>query len=220
MNFYVLIDPRDISGPAVTNFGKADPVNRGEAHRCSVCGSYISALPWLPPYKAELEVWGKEYGDIAFMPGGNELLVSARFADLYKAEGLTGLSGFHEVEIMKVIRRGGSHLNAPPPRYYCVSIIRSRAAIDLTASEVIHAKPVTCNECRAGSIKRWSRIVIEENTWSGEDVFEARGLVEIITSERFKEFFVRNRVNNGVLVNAAEYAHDFYPWEKNARTGQ
>jgi hypothetical protein len=101
-----------------------------------------------------------------------------------------------------------------------VSIARSRAAIDQIASEFVHESPVSCNECRVGSIKRWARIVLEEGSWSGEDVFFARGLCgQIITSERFKEFFDRNRINNGIVISAAKYSHDFYPWERIAKEG-
>jgi len=220
MNFFVLISPRDTTRPGVTDFGHVKPVHNGEAPKCPNCGGFIGAIPWLPPQRAELEVWRKDYGDIAFGPGG-ERLVSERFATLYKAEGLTGLEGFHEVEIVKVIRRGGSKLRTPPPKYYSVSITRSRAAIDQDASGFIHEKPIACNQCRVGSIKRWSRIVIEQNTWSGEDVFFARGLPgTILTSEGFKEFFDRNHINNGILINAGEYSHDFYPWEKTSKEGQ
>lgn len=220
MTFYVLLSPRDTTGPAVTDFGRVKPVHDGEAPKCPNCGGFIGSLPWLPPYRAELEVWGEEYGDIAFGPGG-ERLVSERFAALYKAGGLTGLGGFHEVEVIKVIRRGGSKVRTQLPKYYCVSIARSRAAIDQVASEFVHERPVACSECRVGSIKRWTRIAMEENTWSGEDVFFARGLPgTILTSERFKEFFDRNHINNGILTSAAEYSHDFYPWERNANNGQ
>jgi len=65
--FYVLTDPKaedaNTLGLAVTDFVQADPVNVGVALRCSVCNRFITGLPWLPPYRAELEFWGKEAGD-------------------------------------------------------------------------------------------------------------------------------------------------------------
>ena len=49
----------------------------------------------------------------------------------------------------------------------------------------------------------------------GEDIFIARGLPgTIVVSERFKEWCEANEVRNAVFVPAEEYAHDFYPWEK------
>jgi hypothetical protein len=199
-----------MKGPGVTDFVDANPVNRGEAPKCPSCGRFISGLVWLPPYRAVLEVWGKEYGDIAFFM--DVLLISKRMADLYRTEGLSGLQGFDEVEIVKVIRRGGSRLRTPPPPYYCVTIARSRATIDVAASGLVLREPYTCNECRGGLIVRTERVVLEEGTWSGEDIFIARGLPgTILTSERFKAFFDKYHINNGILVDAVEYSFDFYP---------
>jgi hypothetical protein len=57
---------------------------------------------------------------------------------------------------------------------------------------------------------RHARVVVDESTWSGEDIFYARGLSGlIITSERFAEWFDRLRVNNGVLVPSLEYSRQF-----------
>lgn len=214
MRFYVLTNPTGPEGYrrlAVTDFVDADPVNMGDrAPRCGVCGGIIGLLPWLPPYRATLEVWGKEYGDIAFGMGG--LLISKRLQDLFRKEGLSGFEGFHEVEIAKVIRRGGSKLRTPPPPYYYVAIASSRAAVDVAASGLVLKEPYTCNECRSAFVIRTARIVIEQGTWSGEDIFYARGLSgTILMSERCKAFFERNHINNGVLVDAAEYSFDFYP---------
>lgn len=210
MKFHVLKSPRDIQRPAVTDFVDADPVNRGQAPKCPSCGHFIGGLAWLPPHRAVLEVWGKEYGDIAFFM--DELLISKRMADLYRAEELSGLQGFDEVEIVKVIRRGGSRLRTPPPPYYCVTVARSRAAIDVETSGLVLREPYTCNECRGGFIIRTARVVLEEGTWSGEDIFIARGLPgTILTSKRFKAFFDRHLINNGILIDATEYSFDFYP---------
>jgi len=220
VKFYVLSNPRDTERGAVTDFTKSEPVNRGEAPKCPICGAFIGSLPWLPPYRAELEVWGKDFGDLAFGPG-SELLVAQRVADAFKHEGLVGFSGFNEVEIVKVIRRGGSKITSQPPRYDCVAIDRGRAAIDVEASGMVHEEPYTCAECRSGLIKRIGRIIVEEGTWSGEDVFRARGLPgTILTSERFQAFFERYSLNNGVLTDAADYSIDFYPWEKNPENNE
>jgi hypothetical protein len=162
----------------------------------------------------ELTVWGSEYGDVAFGPS-DELLVSERFADLYKSQGLSGLEGFHKVKIVKVKRRGDSRLRDSPPKYFCVEVKRSRAAIDIAASGLVLEAPPTCDECRSGLVMRTVGVVLEKGTWSGEDIFIARGLGgTILASERFKAFFDKYHVNNGVLVDARKYSFDFYPWLK------
>ena len=215
MKFYVLCDPNvEIhTNLAITDFLDVEPKHYGEALRCPSCREFISMIPWLPPHRAELEVWGKAYGDIAF-GSGDEELVSERFVNLYRTSGLTGLGVFHEVEITKVIRRGGSRLRNPPPKYYCVTVERSRAAIDIEASGLVLEEPPTCDVCKGGLIIRTKRVILEPETWSGEDIFFARGLPgNIITSERFKEFFEKNQINNGILVPAEEFSFDFYPGE-------
>jgi len=211
MKFYVLKNPVDSYDVAVTDFLKADTVNRGEAPRCPLCGDLIGLLPWLPPYRAELEFWTKLAGDIAFGPG-DELLVSQHFVELYKNSDLTGLSGFYPVEIVKTIFRGGKVKHIP--NYYCVRITTSRAVVNHKASGLELEEPWTCKECRTGLIKRTKRVVLEEGSWSGEDIFCPRGLSgTIITSQNFKDFFVQNNINSGLLIEADKYSFDFYPNE-------
>jgi hypothetical protein len=214
MTFYVLANPREVDRFAVTDYCNSEGShNHAPAPRCPVCNSPIALKPWLPPYSAELEVWGNVYGDIAFGPG-NELLVTKGVAAAFKDEHLSGLSGFHDIDIVKVINRSGSKLSASPPSYQVVTIARSRAAIDIRASELIHEDRYTCQECRSGLIKRAARVIIEEGSWSGEDIFFARGLPgTVVTSERFKSFFQKYRINNGILIEADKFSFDHYPWE-------
>ena len=219
MRFYVLDSPELEEGQephlAVTDFLKSDPVNRGKGFDCPLCGKQMGMLPWLPPYRVELEFWGKEAGDIAFF--GASLLVSDRFKGRWEQAGLIGLSGFHPVEIVRTKSCGKRKDIKPPGNYYYVEIARSKAAIDEVASGLVReGKEQPCEECRAarGVIKRTRRIVIEEGTWSGEDIFYLRGLSgTIITSERYREFHISNKINNGLLIPAEEYNFDFYPWE-------
>ena len=99
---------------------KAEPVNHGEAARCPKCGSAIGMLPWRPPYRARLELHGKELGDFIECPG-DELLVSERFAQAFREEGLRGLEGFHPVEIVRVSRKQRGPKPSSIPRYLVVS---------------------------------------------------------------------------------------------------
>ena len=211
MSFYVLESPRDVQGGAVTDYLPTKPVHDGEAPKCPCCGDHVGMIPWLPPHRAVLEVWGRQFGDIAFGPG-DELLVSEHFAVLYETNGLTGLSSFNEVCIARVKRRGRARVRGQPPKYYCVSVVRSRVAVDGKASGLVLEEPWTCEECRGGFLVRATRVVLEEHSWSGEDIFFARGLPgTILVSQRFKEFFERNQINNGMLIPASEYSFDLYP---------
>ncbi len=72
--------------------------------------------PWLPPYRAELVLHGEELGDF-IDAGGYDLLVSERFAQAFQEEGLTGLEGFHPVELVRVRRKRRGPKPALIPRY-------------------------------------------------------------------------------------------------------
>jgi len=194
---------------AVTYFVEADPANIGSGRLCPVCGGPVSMLPWLPPYRAELEFWGAEAGDIAFGTG-DELLVSERFRQLWGEAGLEGLSGFERVDIVKTKSYGKKKGIKPSGDYYMVRIARSRAAVDEEASELVRPKGRHCEECRGGDPEWAKRIVLEENTWTGEDIFYARGLPgRIMTSERYRDLHVQNEINNGILIEASEYSFDW-----------
>jgi hypothetical protein len=212
MQFYVLKRRGEPESSARTDFSTRKP-NLGEATRCAVCGKFISLLSWLPPYRAELEVLGNDFGDIA-SGAGMELLVSARFKRLYSGAGLTGFKGFEPVEILRMKCR--KRLAKPVPEYFHVTLWYGRAAIDDKASSLIREKPLPCPECRNGGIiKRARRIILEESSWSGEDVFMARGLHgTILVSERFSDFCKANHISNATLIPASDYSFDFYPWEQ------
>ena len=195
-----------------TDVLKAKGTRRGEAARCEACGKYIGLLQWLPPYRVELETWGREFGDLAF-DGGDDILVSERFKMLWDQEDLVGLSGFEPVEVVK-IRRYRKVLG-DPPRYFKATLARSRAAIDNEASGVECEVPATCPECRLGHIvKRWKAVILEPGTWSGEDIFLARGAGDFLVTPRFKSFCEAKAIKNAFFVPAEQSGHDFNPWEK------
>jgi hypothetical protein len=94
-------------------------------------------------------------------------------------------------------------------------VSRGRTAIDLAASGFEWLEPPTCPECRSAIIVRWQRVVIEEETWTGDDIFIARGLPgTYVVSERFKGVCDEHHIKNAVFVPAESYGHDFYPGMK------
>lgn len=213
MNFFVLQNPKAGVGAAVTDFVPVDGSQTGEAPRCPSCGKYLGMLPLMPPVRVELETWGTDFGDIAFGPG-EEVLVSDRFRTLYHLSGLTGLMhvGLAEVASVKSHRK----ISERAPHYQCCRVGRSKAAVDDAKSNLEREKTSTCGECRLGGIiKRAQRVVLESNSWSGEDIFFARGLPgTILASERFEKFCRDNRMANCILVSAETFSFDHYPWEK------
>lgn len=222
--FYILNNRMDLveDQSAVTDFLAAydretESLRTGDAPECPWCGLCVGSLAWLPPYEVELECWGHRFGDIAKGVGG-DWLVSERFKALYEEHGLTGFQGFEPVTVARVIRR--NRIRGEPPRYYHVTIVQGRAAIDQEASGFVWKEPPTCPECREGkNLQRYEGIVIEPGTWEGEDLFIPRGLSVDVASSRFKHFCETHDIANAHFIPAEELWDDTYPWN-NMEIGQ
>src|SRR5690349_12076663 len=98
MNFFEISS--QVGGSHETDASKVKP-NRGDADRCPKCGGFITMLKWLPPFRVELEVFGKALGDVAFGTG-DDLILSERFLEAWTREGLKGLHDVTPVEIVRV----------------------------------------------------------------------------------------------------------------------
>jgi hypothetical protein len=155
----------------------------GPSPCCPKCGGFAGWPEWLPPRKAELELFTREFADLAPM-SGNDLLISERFAQMYRETGLIGLRGFSPVEIKGV--RCRYKMKVPRPKYLYAVPAESMAAFDSVASECEWEVPPACDLCRGGARIRWKRTLLEPGAWSGEDIFSARGSTEIMVSCRFK----------------------------------
>jgi hypothetical protein len=190
----------------------------GPALRCPQCGVFVSSLTWQPPFQGELELHGKAFGDL-IKCSGDELLVTEHFAAAFTAEGLTGLSGFHPVEILRVRRRHRSSKPGPPPPYLAVTATYGQPALDLERSRLHTSEPVKCSWCRETGVDAIDGLALEEDTWSGEDVFRPRGLSGVIlVSERFMRFAQRHALSHFSFVPIDKYVWDplghFYSWEQ------
>jgi hypothetical protein len=183
-------------------FLKADGSAFGDAPRCGVCGRPIGMRRWLSPFRVELRRHGSEWGDFAFF-GLAEFLVSDRAAAAIAEGGVTGLSGFEPVEAVKV--EGGDS----PPTYRHVLVAFSDAAVDENKSSLVRRGEVTCERCRSDGLDAIHGFVIEPGTWTGEDVFIARGLPGVVVaSQRFKRLVDDHELTNIELVPTDEYDWD------------
>jgi hypothetical protein len=187
----------------------------GPAQRCPQCGDIIGMLTWQPPYQVELELYGKDFGDLLEGPGGN-LLVTERFADDFRAEGLTGLSGFHPVEVMRVRRKRRGPTAGSPPQYLFVTPAFGHAAVDMERSRFRVTQPMECTRCRYMGVDAIDGFTLETGTWNGEDVFRPRGLWGVmVVSERFVRFAERHAMSHMTMVPIEKYVWDplghFYP---------
>ncbi|HSP81388.1 MAG TPA: hypothetical protein VLQ93_22915 [Myxococcaceae bacterium] len=204
--FYMLED--EMGGRYDTKFSKAEPIHRGEAPLCPSCGRALGMLEWLPPYRAELELYGEAPGDFVEGPG-YEFLISERFAEAYRAEGLNGLIGFHPVEVMRVRRKGKGPRPTAVPRYLVVSACFGRAAVDEARSRIRRPGPITCAECRSAGVDTLHGVALEPGTWQGEDLFRPRGLQgRLVVSARFRDFVERHGLHNMKLTPTEAFVWD------------
>jgi len=201
-----------------TDFYFDDNDAKGPALTCPDCGAFISMLVSLPPYHVHLETWGEDFGDLAFW--SDEVLVSRRFRDEFRKSGLKGLTLFEPVEILSQKRFGKSRgKRLKPPEYFRVMPGIGAAKIDLGASGVEwkDVKRASCPRClsNGGILKSWQRIIVDEGSWNGADVFRAYGIRgNPLASSRFYEWSKKHDFRNLVFKPASECSHDFYPWEK------
>jgi hypothetical protein len=117
MAFYVLArkSQSEYGSECDTEFLAAEDARYGEAPRCPVCGEFTGMRQRLPPFRVELELQGRQFGDVVTGSGGSDLLVSPRFEDIYRSHGLTGLEGFEPVEIVQL--RSRRRPTPAPPAY-------------------------------------------------------------------------------------------------------
>jgi hypothetical protein len=162
-------------------------------------------LHWLEPRFAELELHGKEFGDIVHI--GSTLLVTSRFMEAYQKAGLVGLGEFSRIEIVRVKPKRGF---PRCPEYFHVEVGRGRAALDAHRSGLICYEPATCKECRTTVIEVIASLQLEPDTWSGEDIFIARGLPGTnLVTDRFKAACEAFGITNVRFIPAAKYSLDF-----------
>jgi hypothetical protein len=184
----------------------------GEAPRCPHCGAFIGMRAWLPPLRGKLMLYGEGFGDFVKVPGGG-YLVSARFAEAFLAERLTGIPDFQPVTIVRVSSRRRSLKSASPPPYFYMNPVFGGAAVDEARSRIRRASPISCDWCRETNVDTIHGFSLEEGSWRGEDIFDARGLPgSAVVSERFAHFVERHRLTNIGLIPTEEYTWDPLRW--------
>jgi hypothetical protein len=209
MSFYALEPDGGMFGTKWAYGEPEDPVHIGEgtAKTCPVCGRAVSGLRWLPPQRLKLSsAKPQKWGDFVW-GAGFDLMVSERFKRAYEEEGLSGIDSFEPVEVVRVGTRKRGDLPEGLPAYYLVDIVWGAADLDDDASEIVRRNN-DCAYCRGGPISH-ERIVIEDGSWTGEDIFVMRSLARpIMVSERFRQMVERRGLRNTMLIPSRRYAYD------------
>ncbi len=200
MKFYVLDE--NLYYDTIYALGeKVDP-KFGDSENCPYCGSALTSLKWLPPYKVKLTK--PIFGDFVF-GSVHPFLASENFKNKYIKSNLKGILKFDKVEIVKINRIKKDALFSP--NYYYVSIVRSQTRIEETISKFERTEKVKCDKCRTGGIiKNYKGYFFEKGTYDNNDIFIATGLPgRIFISQKFYDFGKENNFTNLNFIQIEEY---------------
>ena len=103
------------------------------------------------------------------------------------------------------------------PFYYHINVPWGGANQDDQASGLVHERPqnVECNYCRVGvTWKKQERIIIEEGSWNGTDIFIPRNapIAGFMVSERFKNIIGKYYLKNFQFIPAEKFAYNERRW--------
>lgn len=211
MQFYVIEPEKGLFGTKWAYGESDDPKNRGDPKTCPECGDILSLMTWLPPHRLKLSSAKPEKWPDFLWGAGIHLMVSGRFKGIYVEEELSGIIEFHQpAEIVRVGSRRRGDLPPNPPVYHLVDILWGGANLDDKASKAVFKYWPLCPLCRSsGAVHSRERIILEPDSWTGADIFQARGVPgEILVSERFKQAVEKHRLTNLLLIPAERYGYD------------
>lgn len=133
--------------------------------------------------------------------------------EAFRAEGLTGLLGFHPVDVVRVRSKRKKAKATHEPRYVAATACFGSGAVELARSRLRRNRPLTCPECRNPGADSIHGFALEPGTWQGEDVFRPRGLQgRLLVSERFARFVEQHGFTNMKLTPTEEYLSDPMQW--------
>lgn len=194
MKFYTL--SLEVGTTAYAEFKLQNKPNRSDPPKCEDCGEELSQLLRMPPHKYR---WKKGVaGDL--LSDGMVFALSERFRTCFKESELTGLS-FSEESI---------ELKGSDSNYYMAHPQVTRTLLDEASSGVVINNLRGCEKCRVMSITKIERIVINEETWPGCDIFFMGNLFsEIVLTQRFVDFVTSNNFTNFQFVDQDEFQFDY-----------
>lgn len=205
MRFWILKEwdkyTRELTGTCV--YDRVEPSNLGDCPVvCPNCKKVCGPMVWLPPYNVRLSK--PKYGDLVLGPGF-ELLVSENFKKIYLNSGLSGLPEFHSIDNLMV--SGLSKKSRKIPTYYIVRPNILFTVLDEIASGLVWKKPPDCDYCRLGVRAEIKKVVVNQDSWEGKDIFMATGLYSLIlVTERFVEVVQKANLTNFFFVPADQFS--------------
>lgn len=188
-----------------------------DCFRCPKCGRPVSLLRWQPPYEVVLKQ-PRRVGDFVRGAGGCDFLTSVHFLTLCEEE---QFSGIEEVLPIIVTRMGTTKAanSLERPRLFGLNLVHSLTQLKYEEMGIVWGSPPKPDYCRlcgpggggiGGWWKRRERVVVDEATWSGHDIFFAiNGPGTILLSERAANAIIQHGLTNATVTPCEEAAFDF-----------
>ena len=196
-------------------FGKAKYTR--DNPRCPKCGRGLGGLIWQPPYNVALKQ-PRNIGDFIDGPGGCDFLVSNRFLELYKKEKLSGIDKIIPINVSRMgTTKKTKTLTAPRIfglylRHTLTQVIHNEMGVTWASNP----DPDYCRLCGPGGgggfgiMKSREKIVVDNKTWTGDDIFYAINLPgEILLSEKATHIILNNNLTNVTITSCEEAKHSY-----------
>jgi hypothetical protein len=199
MRFWVFDPPMMVGRWA---FAEVVDAVYGRAPRCERCGQLIGMRPWLPPYKAKLSPGTKraEPADVITGPGFTGFMATLKFVEGFRQAELRGIDRWEPVEL------GGL---APGSYLYGVMPAPSVRASLSKMHAVFDGGPPTCPRCRQAVLKSYSGVVVDEGSWTGQDIFQLTNPSILLTTGRFADFAAAGEYTGLHLIPAEKYVPSY-----------
>ena len=195
----------DVRGIGWCDAEKVDPI-LGDGEKCPLCGRAVSLKRWMEPRRIKLS--NSRFPDRLSWWILDPPIFAESVKDAYECEGLTGISEFKSVEVVKVSRK---NKRAPlPPVYFSAEIPYNKSVrVDVNNTiKIGQPRDWKCELCSPFAIncERLEQLRLDTSKWDGTDVLRVYN-VGIIYSERFYDFVKRHGFTNFNLINTEEYQY-------------
>lgn len=179
--------------------------HRGDCERCPECGKAISLLQWIEPRKIRLT--SGKYPDRLSHWLHEKLVVSERFVECYQAEGLTGITAFQPIEIVKAAGK-----NANPPKYFRAEIAytkKVRVDPEKTILSGSKSESLYCALCNpfGSTCSALHKLVLNLDDTSDDklyDIFQVYS-IGVVMSQKFYDCVKKYDLTNFDLISSEEY---------------
>jgi hypothetical protein len=180
----------------------------GDAPQCEACGAYVDGGRWLPPYEVDMKQ-PRTIGDFVAGPGGCDFLLSDRALKVFQLEKVKGIQSILPITILKMgtTKKGNTYRR---PKLHGISVTRAHTRILYEKMGVRWAEKPERDYCRVcgpggggsgGVYRSYERIVVNELSYSGEDVFKAANFPgHILLSEKAVNTILSNKLTNASIV--------------------